>query len=227
MKVLHIITSLEDGGAEKTLYKLCKYDTENTITVISLKGKGKYFFLLKKLGVKVYRLEMKYYSITKFYFLIKLINLLNPNVVQTWLPHGDFIGGLASRIAGINKVIWNVRYSNLKKGVVKLKTIFLINTLSKLSYIIPRAIVVNSNSGLKNCKNLGYCNEKLRLINNGYDLIDINKYRKKNNIRKKFRIRKKTRLIGFVARYDPTKDHENLLNTLSILKEKKINFFVF
>ena len=29
MNILHIITGLGDGGAEHTLYKICKYDTKN------------------------------------------------------------------------------------------------------------------------------------------------------------------------------------------------------
>ena len=225
MKILNIITSLEDGGAENTLYKICKYDSGNKIIVISLKGTGKYFSLLKKLGIKVYCLDMKYYSIIKFYSLVKLINLLNPDVVQTWLPHGDFLGGIASRLAGINKVIWNIRYSSLKNRVVKLKTIFLINILSKLSYIIPKEIIVNSKSGLKNCKDLGYCNDKLTLIHNGYDLLNFKQDKRKNLIRKKFKIDKKTHLLGLVARYDRTKDHQNLLNALFLVKNKNIKFF--
>ena len=47
MKILHIINGLEDGGAENTLYKICKYDITNKHIVISLKGTGKYYSLLK------------------------------------------------------------------------------------------------------------------------------------------------------------------------------------
>ena len=47
MKIVHIITSLDDGGAEHTLYKICKYDKSSEHIVISLKGAGKYFYLLK------------------------------------------------------------------------------------------------------------------------------------------------------------------------------------
>ena len=58
MKILHIITSLGDGGAELTLFKICKYDKANTHIVIVLKDKGKYFSLLKKLNIKVYSLNI-------------------------------------------------------------------------------------------------------------------------------------------------------------------------
>ena len=48
MKVLHIITGLEDGGAEAVLYGLCTEDTKNKHIVVSLKGEGKYGKLLNK-----------------------------------------------------------------------------------------------------------------------------------------------------------------------------------
>src|SRR5210317_1863167 len=114
MKILHIITGLGDGGAELTLYKICKYDNLNKHIVITLKDKGKYFSLLKKLGIEVYSLNMNFFSIHKIFFLIKKIKILKPNVVQTWLVHADFLGGIAARLAGIKNVIWNVRYSNLE-----------------------------------------------------------------------------------------------------------------
>ena len=68
MKILHIITGLGDGGAEHTLYKICKYDHKNKHIVISLKGEEKYFSLLNKIGIKVFCLNFKYYSIIKFFF---------------------------------------------------------------------------------------------------------------------------------------------------------------
>ena len=46
MKILHIITSLGDGGAEHTLYKICQHDNANEHIVISLKEIDKYRELL-------------------------------------------------------------------------------------------------------------------------------------------------------------------------------------
>ena len=51
MKIVHIITGLGNGGAENTLYKICKYDNLNDHSVISLKSPEKYYLLLKKLGI--------------------------------------------------------------------------------------------------------------------------------------------------------------------------------
>ena len=61
MKILHIITGLGNGGAEHTLYKICKYDNSNAHIVISLKGPDKYFSFLKKIGIKTYCLDIKFF----------------------------------------------------------------------------------------------------------------------------------------------------------------------
>ena len=76
MKILHIITGLGEGGAELTLFKICKYDKVNQHIVISLTDKGKYFSLLKKLKIKVYCLNFNFFSINKIFFAYK-VDLLN------------------------------------------------------------------------------------------------------------------------------------------------------
>ena len=226
MKILHIITGLGDGGAELTLYKICKYDTSNKHIVISLKDKGKYFSLLKKLGIEVYCLNMNFFSIYKFFFLIKKINILKPNIVQTWLVHADFLGGIAARLAGIKNIVWNVRYSNIEIKKSKLSTILIIRILSRLSYIIPLSIIIVSKRAKKIYEKKGYDKKKLKFIPNGYNLstFKISKV-KKNYFYKKINLKKKIPLIGCVARYDPQKDHLNLLNALSIIRSKNLNFF--
>ena len=226
MKLLHIITSLGDGGAELTLFKICKYDTINNHVVISLKDQGKYYSLLNKLGVKVFCLNMSFFSIYKFFFLINLIRSLKPDIVQTWLVHADFLGGIAARLAGVKNIIWNVRYSNIEISKSKLNTVLILKLLSILSYSIPQLIIIVSKKAKKIYKIKGYDKKKLKFIPNGYDLsiLKINKIQK-INFHKKINLRKTIPIIGNVARYDQQKDHLNLLHALSIIQSKKINFF--
>ena len=133
MKILHIITSLGDGGAEHTLFKICKGDVSYEHVVISLKGPGKYYLKLKKLGVEVYFLNLNFYSVNKFFYLIKLIRSIKPKIIQTWLVHADLIGSFAAKLSGVKNIVWNIRYSNLALGKANLVTIFLISILKKLS----------------------------------------------------------------------------------------------
>ena len=226
MKVIHIITGLGDGGAERTLFKVCKYDLLNDHIVISLKGPGKYYSLLNKLGIEVYCLNINFFSIYKFFFLMKLLNKLKPDVVQTWLVHADFLGGMAARLIGIKNIVWNIRYSNFKVGKAKLATILIIKILSKLSFLIPKIIVIVSKRAKKIYTIEGYDKKKFRFIPNGYDLSILKPLKiKKNSFQKRIKIKKLVPLIGNVARYDQKKDHLNLLNALSLIRRKNIDFF--
>ncbi len=226
MKIVHIITGLGDGGAEQTLFKICKYDNNNKHIVISLKGPGKYYSLLRKLGIKVYCLDVTFFSINKFLILIKQLRSLKPDIVQTWLVHADFIGGILTKIAGIKNLVWNIRYSNIEIGNAKLTTILIIEILAKLSFLVPQLIVIVSKKAKKIYETKGYDKKKLKFIPNGYDLsiLKINKTQKLN-FKKKIKVRKKIPLIGKVARYDALKDHSNLLNALSLIRLRNIDFF--
>ena len=225
MKIVHVITGLGDGGAEHTLYKICKYDSKNEHIVISFQGKEKYYFLLKKLGIQVYFLNAGYFSILKFFFLVRLLKSLKPAVVQTWLVHADLVGSIAAKLAGIKNIVWNVRYSKIQVGQAKFLTIMIINLLVKISFFLPLSILICSKKAQVIYEAKGYDKKKLKFIPNGYDL-SILKIDKQQEIsfKKKVLTKKKIPLIGNVARFDPQKDHFNLLHALSIIKSKNIDF---
>jgi glycosyltransferase involved in cell wall biosynthesis len=227
MKILHIITGLNDGGAENTLYKICKYDKFNKHIVISFLNDGKYFFLLKRIGVEVYTLNIKLYSFYKIFILMKLIRSLKPNIIQTWLLHADFFGGLVARLLGFKNIIWNIRYSELqKKNEVEFKKMLILKIMAKLSYVVPKSIVIVSKKAKKIYVREGYDKKKFQFIPNGYDLKILKyNYSKKIKFKKKLKINKKIPIIGNISRFHPKKDHINLIKALSILKSKNINFF--
>ena len=226
MRIVHIITGLGDGGAEHTLFKICKYDSKNQHVVISLKDTGKYYSLLKKINIEVHSLNFKFYSLFKFIILIRFLKYLKPDIVQTWLVHGDFLGGVAARLAGIRNILWNIRYSSIEFGKAKFTTIVIIKILSILSHFVPKIIISVSKNANKLYAKIGYNKKKLFFIPNGYDLSDLKIDKTKKKIfNEKNKIKKNVILIGNVARYDPQKDHFNLLEALSLVRSKKINFF--
>ena len=87
LKVLHVITSLNDGGAQAVLYNLIKHDKLYKHEVISLCGKGKYSSLLMDLAVDVQHLNLPRGRV-HFSGLLELVHLVknsSPDVVQTWM----------------------------------------------------------------------------------------------------------------------------------------------
>ena len=157
---------------------------------------------------------------------MKLIHFHRPDIVQTWLVHADFIGGIAARLLGVKKIIWNIRYSNFETGKAKLRTILIIKMLTRLSFFIPQSIIIVSQKAQKIYEKQGYDKNKIKFIPNGYDLSLLKPDRSSRAMfRKKLKINKKIPIIGNVARYNPKKDHSNLLKALSLIKLKKIKFF--
>ena len=129
----------------------------------------------------------------------------------------DLIGSIAGRLAGFKNILWNIRYSNLEIKKTKLKTIFILKILAKLSYFIPELIITVSKRAKNTYLIENYDKKKIRFIPNGYDMsiLKSNKYKKKI-FRKEIKLKNKIPLLGCVARYDKQKDHLNLLNSLAI-----------
>lgn len=91
-KILHVITDLEQGGAEGVLYRLIAADSYNEHVVVSLMSIGYYGPKIESLGIKLYTIEFKRgsFNLKGLKKLINIIKIENPNVVQTWLYHADF-----------------------------------------------------------------------------------------------------------------------------------------
>jgi len=227
MKILHIITGLGDGGAEGVLSRLCLHDREFKHIVISFMDEGKYGTILRENNIDVICLGLQQgrFTIQAFFRVIKLLKEIQPDVVQTWMYHADLIGGVAARIAGINNVFWGVRHSTLEPGKSKGSTIFIAKLCARMSGFLPKKIICCAHDALKVHKELGYKNSKLLVIQNGYDL---DKFKPDPlaglKIRRELKISPEQFLIGTVGRFDPQKDHLNLLKSLNILLSEGLNF---
>ena len=73
-KVLHIINSIDLGGAENIFFNLIKESNKSNLIIISLTSRGIYGEYLKKNGFKVFELNLKK-NIFSFIGFIRLINL--------------------------------------------------------------------------------------------------------------------------------------------------------
>lgn len=221
-KVTHIITGLNDGGAEAVLYRLCKHDAKHSHIVISLMYEGKYGPRLLAAGVDVYCLNMPrgratLSGITKLY---RLLRNIRPDIVQTWMYHADLIGGIVARLAGIKAICWGIRHSNLEPGKSSRSTIFIARLCAILSRWVPRAIVSCSAQAAQVHQRLGYVKEKFTVIANGYNLEEFSPNSQDGKrLRTEWGVGEDVPLLGMVARFDPQKDHQGLLNALVKLKE--------
>lgn len=227
MKVLHIITGLNNGGAEGVLYRLVTHDKSNEHIVISLLDEGKYGPLLEEVGVKTYYLRLNRGSVS-LSPLIKLRNIIkkeDPQVVQTWMSHADLLGGLIAKSLGHNNIIWNIRHSKLTYRVSNIKTNTVILTCMALSKIIPKKIICCSEKTFQDYAGHGYPKKKMTVISNGYEFDKFNtNSNSRELIRTELGIAEDINLLGMIARYDPNKNHHGLLRSLKLVKESNENF---
>ena len=224
--IIHIITGLNDGGAEAVLYRLCTNDNSTQHQVISLMDMGKYGPLLVSKGMKVTCLGMPQgrVTLTGLWKLYRLLCNERPEVVQTWMYHADLIGGIAARFAKVKNVFWNVRHSVLDRAYSKRSTLFVARACALLSHFVPTKIIFCANSALSIHRSLGYNSKKLTVIPNGYDLSELIVDQQAGWLwRQKFNVGDR-HLLGMVGRFDPAKDHWTLLSALAELRDRGVNF---
>ncbi|MDP3229866.1 MAG: glycosyltransferase [Acidovorax sp.] len=223
LKILHIITSLDQGGAEAVLCRLVAAKEEGVeYSVISLKGEGFYGNTLRANGLVPYSFKFKrFFQLASFFEFVRLVRLiasLSPDVVQTWLYHADLIGGLAARLAGCRRIVWGIRTANLSPALNSRFTLMVAWFCARLSGILPAAIATCSIEAAKEHKKMGYDPAKFHVIPNGFDLrAYVPDTAKRQQLRAEWGVAQDEVLFGCVARWDPYKDHPNLLQALSFV----------
>ncbi len=223
MRILFIITNLSLGGAESQLFKICdNLKKKNKIKVISLVSEGDVGLKLKNIGVELsvinFSKKRKFFS--SFFMLCKTISDFNPNVVHTWMYHGNLIGGIAAKFSGLKNIIWSIHHNDLSLKHNKFSTLFFAKMGAFLSYIIPKKITCVSNNVIINHINFGYDKNKLVYIPNGIDTVEFNKITKaRESVIKKYNFSEKVNIIGFAARFDPIKNHESFFTSINKLKK--------
>lgn len=184
----------------------------HTHIVISLTTGGAYAEKLETSGHTVYLLGLKvstaWRALPRLWWLIWRES---PHVVQTWMYHSDFLGGMIARFAGVKSVIWNVRNSEIPQKSISITGV-IIRLCAALSSLIPQAIVCCAHAGLERHAKLGYARSRMLVIPNGYD---FRKWREKTISRDKARsdlkIPSAAFVIGTVGRFDSLKGYDVLI----------------
>ena len=218
-KISHIfflIRSLNVGGTERQIIELVKGLDNNhfDITVGLFYNKGALIEEIKTMPwIHVISLSKTgRWDILRFVFrFIRLLKVLQPDILYSFLPDANIVGLIAGRLAGVKRIIWGTRASNMDVSrydwVVRISL-----RLSAFLSRFPDAIIANSYVGRSFHEGIGYSNKSFHVIHNG---INAERFRPDRNtgtrVRAEWGIDKKTVLIGIVARMDPMKDHPTFL----------------
>ena len=220
MKIVHVVNSLETGGAEGALVRLVVNDNQNDHTIVSLRKGCGYSKLLKKAGVKTYYFDT--YGLKSL--LINVIRLrhlvrdLQPDILQSWMYHSNIVALFATIMNSTHsKLFWNIRHSNISLRHDKISLILVIFLGAIITRIMKINVVYCAFNAASAHFRIGYSKEDHRVIGNGYEAY------KGSFPHHNFEKRANDELhLCYVARYHPQKNHVKLLKAISKIR-KKIN----
>lgn len=220
MLVVHVITDLQTGGAEMAMKRLIEGTRARArfdCRVISLRSLGRVGAELQASGIRVDVLGMRGFRDIPpaTVRLARMLRQLRPDLVHTWMYHGDFLGGVAAKIAGIDHVVWSVRTAEFTAGMgITRSTALLRRMCAFLSRMIPQRIVYVAHSARKSHEKIGYARERGVVIPNGYALPPLS-YR--TALSSELALPKDACVIGTAGRYSPQKDPKGFVEMAAAL----------
>lgn len=228
MRIVHIIIGLGVGGAELMLKRLILNSSQKNQfehVVISLTDLGVVGHELQSKGIIVHSLGMKSpLSIPKiFLYIRKLLKKIEPDVVQTWMYHADFLGGLAAKSIGIENIVWGVRTTDVTLGRSK-STVVLRKLCAWLSYSIPKVVVCAADAGRKVHEKVGYDPKKMKVIPNGFDFNVLKATPQQREVlRAECGVTDTEIVIGSVGRFNLIKNQQIFIEATALVAIKYPN----
>lgn len=220
IKVTHIITGLNRGGAERALFSILTNGLQSQFSnrVVSLRDAGAYGPRLEAAGIPVTALNI-HHTLGGLQPLLRELRFDPPDVLQGWMYHGSFAATLAGHILPSRPIVsWNIRCAPGLAGDTGRSTRLLVRILRALSKL-PRAIIYNAENSLLAHRQQGFCSARASVIANGFNLLE---WRRQPEPRQTARLALKLptdrTIIGYVGRNHPQKDLPTLFSAISILK---------
>jgi glycosyltransferase involved in cell wall biosynthesis len=207
--VLHLITGLETGGAERMLLHLVSRADRARLRplVVSMTGPGTMGPLIERAGVPLRSLGMRRgvpdpRGVAR---LARILREFRPAVLQTWLYHADLLGLIVRRLGLVPHLVWGLQ------GTETIDTRVVRRLLARFS-AGPDAVVTVSRVGQRFHEGIGYHPRRWVHLPNAFDTSAL---RPDAEARRQGRaalgIAEDRVAILLPARYHPMKDHGNFL----------------
>lgn len=217
--ILHIIPSLRQGGAEKILSTIVTRTTDAYAHhIITLLDDPPFFDLgaaeLSSVGMDRSRLD-----IAAVGRLLKAVNQVRPALIHTWMYHANFLSMFL--LGRAVPILWSIHNTNLSKTHSRFRTRCINTAGVGLSYFVPNLIAYCSNSAKDVHEGIGYAPSKSRLIENGVAVSDLFPDRAlRQTSRGELALADTDFVVCSVARFDPQKDHDTLLEAIVLARVK-------
>ena len=226
--VLHFTPSVGGGGAEAMLCNLVEAMQDGpwrTVVVAVKTGTtGCRAERIREMADAFYDLDSS--SLLRpalFKKLRGIIAIEKPDVVQTWMHHADFVGGLAARLCGVKHVVWGIHSRTIFRwpGDSDLKFSLFQAAIRAASLAVPQRIVSCSETAMDDHASMGFPRKKMAFIANG---ICTQRFQPSVEAGVKTRLALGIPLdapvIGFVGRFHPVKNLQLLFRAAAHLQQR-------
>jgi glycosyltransferase involved in cell wall biosynthesis len=216
IKVLHLITSLEVGGAQHgMLLGLPRFDSQQYEHIVcSLMDRMQMADQFKNAGIQVRSLGLNSKTDVAVVFRLRsLLREVRPDILHTYLLHSNILGRIVGRLAGVPAIIGSERTIGQARRWGRITT--------KLTNPLTDAVEVNSEIGAKAIENdLGVPARKVEVVRSGLDLSAYSGPSKRLETRASLGLSDDQHLILFIGRLRRVKGVELGINAFAkALKE--------
>ena len=219
-RILHIISTLDVGGAELNLLRLLKSMDRDAFEnhVACMTQPGTTAHKMEQIGIPVHSLNMKKgvpdpRALLRLRFLA---GLTRPGIIQCWMYHANLIG---LTLLKPKTTLWNIRCSDMDLSYYTRGYRWSVKTGAVVSRI-PEAVIVNSHAGRKAHEELGYRPKRWVIIPNGFDTdVFMPDPNARSEIRAELNIPENALVIGLIGRFDPMKDHGTFFQASKLFLE--------
>lgn len=222
-KILHAISGLGTGGAERMLVKFV-LSTRDIFEhqIVTLNGLDTQGEVLLDHGIMVYTIDINPsdlpFSFWRLVDIRKKLKIWAPDIMQGWMYHGNILAWLLR----YNKkpLFFNIRHSLHDIRHEKLHTRLAIHLNARLSHK-TRYVIFNSKVSIAQHDQIGFDQHKPKLIPNGFDTALFCRDPKiRDKVRNEFSIPTDSILFGHIGRNHPMKGHLTLLKSVHQIIDK-------
>jgi len=225
MKIIFLIRSLEQGGAERQLILLAQALKKrgHPVTVFVFYGGGllEQELIASQVDLVVLEKKGRWDFVAFIRRLLLEIKKQKPDVLYSFLTISNLFSLLCRLFFPSMKIIWGLRASNMDLSYY--------DWTSRCSYLIEKklafladSVIANSYAGKEYALQSGFSKKVINVIPNG---IDVSRFKINPSIRKELRnrwnIAEDEKLVGMIARFDPMKDYHTFFETASLLTRRR------
>jgi len=188
--LVHLITSIESGGAQRVMYEYLKAACHKEKHVVFyLKGAPFFRENLEKLNIDTYKVE----SITNILTLLSFVR--NAGIIKAWMYHACVVSSLLKLIMPKTRIVWSIHHGSIVKSDT-ISTKLFCNIASFFSSFVPAITIYPS----LYCRN-SHIKYGFNSVNNEivFNPVDLDKFKlSREPMHKKCS-------IGFCGRNHPNK----------------------